>query len=44
MDGMGGRAEFAAFAAGCAARLTPVFESFARTGKGRYAEMKVGLL
>jgi hypothetical protein len=37
LDGPVCRAEFAAFAAACATRLAPVFESFARTGKGRYA-------
>jgi hypothetical protein len=38
LNGTAGRAGYAAFAAGCAARLGPVFESFARTGHGRYAD------
>jgi len=38
LDGPASRAEFAALAAACATRLAPVFESFARTGKGRYAD------
>jgi hypothetical protein len=38
LDGRVGRAGFAIFAAACATRLTPVFESFARTGKGRYTD------
>jgi hypothetical protein len=38
LNGTAARAGFAAFAAGCAARLAPVFESFARAGRGRYAE------
>jgi hypothetical protein len=38
LNGTAGRAGYAAFAAGCAARLAPVFESFARTGHGRYAD------
>jgi len=38
LDHRNGPGALAAFAAGCAARLTPVFEAFARTGKGRYAD------
>lgn len=38
LNGPADRAEFVIFAVACATRLTPVFESFARTDKGRYAD------
>src|SRR5215831_5077802 len=38
LDQRNGPVGLAAFAAGCATRLTLVFEAFARTGKGRYAD------